>query len=63
VASIMPPIDERISKHRYQGWKPCIDWCKERWGNNAIDGWRFVGEGVFEFREEKMLTLFLLRWA
>ena len=25
--------------------------------------WRFVGEGVFEFRRQADLTLFLLRWS
>ena len=63
VTSIAPPINDRVSKHVYVGWMPCIEWCKEQFGNNAIDGWRFIGEGVFEFRDEKMLTLFLLRWA
>jgi len=63
VASITPPVNGCVSKHVYVGWTPCIDWCKEQFGNNAIDGWRFIGEGVFEFRDEKMLTLFLLRWA
>lgn len=64
VASIMPPVDETINgKYRYQGWTPCIEWCKEQFGNSAMDGWRFVGEGVFEFREEQDYVLFLLRWA
>jgi len=64
VASIMPPVDETINgKYRYQGWTPCIEWCKEQFGNSAMDGWRFVGEGVFEFRGEQDYVLFLLRWA
>jgi len=64
VASIMPPVDETINgKYRYQGWTPCIEWCKEQFGNSAMDGWRFVGEGVFEFRGEQDYVLFLLRWS
>jgi hypothetical protein len=64
VASIMPPVDETINgKYRYQGWTPCIEWCKEQFGNTTMDGWWFVGEGVFEFREEQDYVLFLLRWS
>lgn len=66
VASIMPPVDETINgKYRYQGWMPCIDWCEKTFGEMTMDNyvWRFIGEGVFEFRDEKMLLLFLLRWA
>jgi hypothetical protein len=59
VASIMPPGPLQT----YQGWAPCIEWCKEQFGNSAMDGWRFVGEGVFEFREEQDYVLFLLRWS
>ena len=63
IASIMPPVDETINgKYRYQGWTPCIEWCKEQFGNFNID-WRFVGEGVFEFREEKDYLFFILRWS
>lgn len=63
VASVAPPVNDRVSKHVYVGWTPCIEWCKEQFGNTTMDGWRFIGEGVFEFRDEKMLTLFLLKWA
>ena len=62
VASVMPPVDHRVSP-TYQGWRPCIEWCEQTFGDRAIDGWRFVSEGVFEFREEQDLALFLLRWA
>jgi hypothetical protein len=47
----------------YQGWRPCIEWCTKTFGDRAIDGWRFIGEGVFEFRDESDLTAFLLRWS
>lgn len=61
VASVMAPIDDVISKHRYQGWKPCIDWCEKQWGNQG--GWWYIGEGVFEFIEERDYTWFMLRWS
>jgi hypothetical protein len=57
IASISPPVMET-----YQGWRPCVDWCTTQIGNPLQD-WMYVGEGVFEFREEKMLTAFLLKWA
>ena len=64
VASIMPPVDETVNgKYRYQGWLPCIKWCTETFGHHRMNGWRFVGEGVFEFYREEDLTLFLLRWG
>jgi len=47
----------------YQGWRPCIEWCEEYFGNNAMDGWLYIGEGVFKFREEQNYALFLLRWS
>lgn len=64
VASIMAPVDETVNgKYRYQGWTPCIDWCKEQFGDKAIDGWNFKGEGIFEFREEDDYLLFTLTWG
>ena len=69
VASIMPPVDMDFNgKYRYQGWMPCIRWCVETFGGGIGasawgPGWRFVGEGVFEFRDEKDKTWFLLRWG
>lgn len=68
VASVEAPVVERVSKHVYQGWQPCLCWCREQFGSdtktsNAGDGWRFIGEGVFEFREERHLAWFLLRWT
>jgi hypothetical protein len=62
VASVMAPTVGRVSKHVYQGWNPCIQWCSEYF-NNTNDQWRFVGEGVFEFRNEKDYMWFLLRWG
>lgn len=47
----------------YKGWKPCIDWCGEQFGNSVMDEWRYVGEGVFAFRKEQDYVLFLLRWS
>ena len=72
VASILPPVDETINgKYRYQGWQPCIEWCRQQFGKSHYKdnmewfecGWRFISEGVFEFQDEKMLLLFLLRWS
>ena len=59
VVSVMAPDDPII----YKGWTPCVDWCVEQFGDQGIDGcWGYVGEGVFEFREEKHAAWFLLRW-
>ena len=58
VVSVPAPDDPII----YKGWKPCMDWCFEQFGSHTIDGWGYVGEGVFEFREEKHAAWFLLRW-
>jgi hypothetical protein len=68
VASIMPPKRET---HVYMGWHPCIQWCQEQFGDRRFylhnsqggERWRFIGEGVFEFKEEKDYEWFLLRWA
>ena len=45
-----------------QGWKPCVDWCFEQLGSHIMDDWGYLGEGVFEFREEKHAAWFMLRW-
>ena len=60
IASIMPPVDETINgKYRYQGWKPCIDWCSQ-----YCEGpWLFVSEGVFEFEWDSDYVMFMLRWS
>ena len=44
-----------------QGWKPCFDWCVDYF-NHIMDDWGYLGEGVFEFRNEKDYMWFLLRW-
>lgn len=62
VASIMAPEQDTFN-HVYMGWHPCIEWCKEQFGDKAIDGWRFQGEGVFEFREQADYLLFTLTWG
>jgi hypothetical protein len=64
IASIEAPMsDNPVGLRVYQGWVPCIDWCKEIFGNSGLDGWHYVGEGVFEFREESDYAWFTLRWA
>ena len=61
VASVSAPTDEIINgKYRYQGWKLCMDWCQEQFQDR---NWRYVGEGVFEFRRVDDYTIFLLRWS
>ena len=63
VSSIIAPVDETVNgKYRYQGWAPCIDWCREHFSDRDNDGWGYVGEGVFEFRDERDYAWFLLRW-
>ena len=54
IASIMPHKAEV-----YQGWSPCIEWCKE----NCESRWIYVGEGVFDFVLDSDYTMFMLRWA
>jgi hypothetical protein len=70
VASVQAPIvnSDPVNGHQYQGWRPCMEWCVRTFGGGIGatsfgPGWRFVGEGVFEFREQPDLTAFLLRWA
>jgi hypothetical protein len=46
----------------YKGWAPCVDWCREHFSDRDNDGWGYVGEGVFEFRDERDYAWFLLRW-
>lgn len=49
----------------YVGWAPCISWCEEHlyYSNHNKPCWRYVGEGVFEFENEKDYTMFMLRWG
>ena len=62
VASIMPP--EFIGT-TYRGWIPCIDWCEKTFGEMTMNNyvWRYISEGVFEFKDEQDRTAFLLRWS
>ena len=51
-----------------QSWRPCMEWCVETFGGGIAAtawgaGWRYVGEGVFEFERVEDRTLFLLRWS
>jgi hypothetical protein len=67
VASVAAPINRYnpINGHGYQGWVPCIEWCEKTFGDITMDNyrWRFISEGVFEFREESDLIAFLLKWS
>ena len=67
VASVPPPDRGRM------GWMPCMFWCQEQldgeieFGINSVHSfgknWRYVGEGVFEFRRHDDHLMFVLRWA
>ena len=59
IASIMPPVMNSDTGHRYQGWTPCIEWCSA----NCEGPWLFVSEGVFEFELDTDYVLFMLRWS
>ena len=59
IAIVPAPMTEKL----WESWRPCVEWCRENFGDRAIDGWRFNGYGEFEFREESQYLLFLLRWA
>jgi len=62
IASIPAPYESlnTISGHRYLGWKPCLEWCEERFGHR---GWWYIGDGVFEFHSAQDHMMFLLRWG
>lgn len=57
VASITAPVSDGV----YQGWKPCMDWCEEHFGNKG--GWWYIGEGVFEFTDQEDYLIFTLMWG
>ena len=65
VASVAAPVVDRISKHVYQGWRPCIEWCEQTFGDMTMVNyrWRFISEGIFEFKHEQDYAMFLLRWS
>lgn len=44
---------------RYQGWSTCVKWCDKNFNES---NWRYVGEGVFEFRRADDHMMFLLKW-
>ena len=58
VASV--PAPEDIDYGYNQGWTPCMNWCEV---NVKEQNWRFVGEGVFEFRRADDHMMFTLKWA
>ena len=69
VASVMAPTANRgpdylTWKVHYRGWTPCMEWCRKQFdSDNCVETWRYIGEGVFEFKNEQDRTLFLLRWG
>ena len=70
VSSIQAPIDDTVSKHRYQGWKPCIEWCEEHFGpvdfyNKDNGRWyrnMMFGYQDYHFAEEADASFFTLFW-
>jgi hypothetical protein len=54
VASVMPPV----TNGSYQGWSLCISWCEE----NIVEGWWYIGEGVFEFLLDTDYLMFMLKY-
>lgn len=65
VANVMAPSVNGFPA--YRGWRPCIEWCEEQFGDQEMDRWQFrwlfEGDGIFKFRSEQDYLLFLLRWA
>lgn len=57
VASIEAPVCES-----YQGWSPCIRWCQDYFGHTDKN-WNYIGEGIFEFRDEQEYLAFMLKWS
>jgi len=57
VASVFPHVKPG---EVYHGWSECVDWCYKNIKNVE---WRYVGEGVFEFKHEHDYIWFTLRWA
>ena len=66
VASVPAP---QMPDGSYQGWTPCMDWCRKTFGTASTpnlyigNNWRFNSKGIFEFKHEQDLTAFLLKWA
>ena len=59
IASVKSPGLQEIIGLTYPGWSPCIRWCEQ----NVDDGWRYQGEGVFEFNRRQDYLMFVLRWS
>ena len=43
----------------YKGWSPCFNWCE----HHLNEGWWYIGDGVFEFIDERDYLMFMLRWS
>jgi hypothetical protein len=63
----VPGSDFHGWKVTYAGWNPCIEWCKDQFGDMVWPGphavWHHLGEGVFEFKNDADRMLFLLTWG
>lgn len=58
VVSVQAPLE---NGETYRGWRSCMRWCDHTFGPDS--GWWYMGEGVFEFNDERDAFLFKLRWA
>jgi hypothetical protein len=72
IASVQAPPNVAGPDHRgwkvsYAGWNPCKAWCEQQFGTMTGPGpgsvWHYVGEGVFEFKNDSDRLMFLLRWS
>jgi hypothetical protein len=66
----IPMLNEHRGAWQVQerNWRPCMEWCVETFGGGIGarswgPGWRYVSEGVFEFKNESDRLMFLLRWS
>jgi hypothetical protein len=60
IASIETRLFDTEHGAGYNGWHPQMRWCSENLQDTL---WRYVGEGVFEFKNDADRLMFLLRWS
>lgn len=64
--SVMVTVERsELTRGVYSGhntpWGACVTWCYATFPSTLF--WTYKGDGVFEFKNERDATLFLLRWA
>jgi len=57
IASVPQPAHK---EYEHWGWLPAMEWCRGRFKEQ---NWRYVSEGVFEFRRVDDYMMFVLRWS